>query len=99
MSANSPNEPGPRREPTQRPAWLSPTPPRQDELGNGAAVGERSLRELTLRLMRGENLQREEASVTAYSFAQARGDGRANRRCTDGSRYERRNRRGAGGNG
>ena len=62
MSANRRNELGPRREPTQRPAWLSPTPPRRDELGNGAAVGERSLRELTLRLMRGENLQREEAA-------------------------------------
>lgn len=62
MSANRRNELEARREPTQRPAWLSPTPPRRDELGNGAAVGERSLRELTLRLMRGENLQREEAA-------------------------------------
>lgn len=41
-----------------RPAWLLPTPARRDE----AQGVNQSLRELTLRLMRGEDLQREEAA-------------------------------------
>ncbi|MFL6209192.1 MAG: anthranilate phosphoribosyltransferase [Pyrinomonadaceae bacterium] len=44
--------------PTQRPAWLLPTPARRDELHAGAP-----LRGLLLRLMRGENLAREEATA------------------------------------
>src|SRR5436853_3891070 len=40
-----------------RPAWLLPTPARRDEPRGS------SLREFTLRLMRGENLKREEASA------------------------------------
>lgn len=39
-----------------RPAWLLPTPARRDEPSGSA------LREFTLRLMRGENLKREEAA-------------------------------------
>src|SRR5918912_1140635 len=39
-----------------RPAWLLPTPARRDEPGASP------LREFTLRLMRGENLRREEAA-------------------------------------
>jgi anthranilate phosphoribosyltransferase len=60
MSLNLPDEPAPRRE-TQRPAWLLPTPSRRDELGQSAAAGNANLRELTLRLMRGENLSRADA--------------------------------------
>jgi anthranilate phosphoribosyltransferase len=63
MRSNPLNDPGPRKEPAQRPAWLLPTPPRRDELGRGEAGGDGGLRELTLRLMRGENLQREEAAT------------------------------------
>ncbi|HEV7859744.1 MAG TPA: anthranilate phosphoribosyltransferase [Pyrinomonadaceae bacterium] len=43
---------------TERPAWLLPTPARRDELQ--ASGG--GLRPLLLRLMRGENLRREEAT-------------------------------------
>jgi anthranilate phosphoribosyltransferase len=44
------------------PAWLLPTPPRTDELSRRAiAVGDVDLRQMTLRLMRGENLSRIEA--------------------------------------
>ena len=44
------------------PAWLLPTPPRTDELGRQAiAAGDVDLRQMTLRLMRGENLSRIEA--------------------------------------
>ena len=44
------------------PAWLLPTPPRTDELSRQAiAVGDVDLRQMTLRLMRGENLSRIEA--------------------------------------
>ncbi len=71
MSSNPPNEPRPRREPAQRPAWLLPTPPRRDELGRGAAVGDGDLRELTLRLMRGENFQREEAAALLTALLSA----------------------------
>jgi anthranilate phosphoribosyltransferase len=49
-----PNDSPPR---SDRPAWLLPTPARRDETPQG--VG---LRGLLLRLMRGENLRREEAS-------------------------------------
>src|SRR6266446_508865 len=63
MSSNPPDEPAPRREAVQRPAWLLPTPPRRDEVGRRAAVGDTDLRELTLRLMRGENLQRVDAAA------------------------------------
>src|SRR3989454_1160659 len=63
MSSKSPDEPAPRREAVQRPAWLLPTPPRRDEVGRSAAVGDADLRELTLRLMRGENLQRADAAA------------------------------------
>jgi hypothetical protein len=63
MSSNPPDQPAPRREPVQRPAWLLPTPPRRDEVGPRAAVGDADLRELTLRLMRGENLQRPDAAA------------------------------------
>jgi len=63
MSANPPDEPSPRREAAQRPAWLLPTPPRRDKVEQGAAAGDADLRELTLRLMRGENLQRAEAAA------------------------------------
>lgn len=62
MSLNLPDEPQPQRE-TQRPAWLLPTPARRDELGQGAAAGNANLRELTLRLMRGENLSRGDAAA------------------------------------
>src|SRR5688500_2343963 len=41
-----------------RPSWLLPTPARRDEEGSGAP-----LRAFLLRLMRGENLRRAEASV------------------------------------
>jgi anthranilate phosphoribosyltransferase len=44
---------------TERPAWLLPTPARRDELPASGA----GLRPLLLRLMRGENLQRAEATV------------------------------------
>lgn len=40
-----------------RPTWLLPTPSRVDE----PRLGDQTLRGMTLRLMRGENLQREEA--------------------------------------
>jgi hypothetical protein len=63
MRSNPPNDPGPRKEPTQRPAWLLPTPPRRDAVGRSEAVGDGGLRELTLHLIRGENLQREEAAT------------------------------------
>jgi anthranilate phosphoribosyltransferase len=63
MSSNPPDELASRREAAQRPAWLLPTPPRRDEPGQGAAVGDADLRELTFRLMRGENLQRLEAAA------------------------------------
>jgi anthranilate phosphoribosyltransferase len=63
MSANPPDEPSPRREAAQRPAWLLPTPPRRDKIEQGAAAGDAHLRELTLRLMRGENLQRADAAA------------------------------------
>jgi len=44
------------------PAWLLPTPPRTDELSRQAiAAGDVDLRQMTLRLMRGENLSRIEA--------------------------------------
>ncbi len=47
---------------TTRPAWLLPTPPRTDELSRQAiAVGDVDLRQMTLRLMRGEDLSRVEA--------------------------------------
>ena len=62
MSLILPDEPAPRRE-TQRPAWLLPTPPRRDKVGPDGAAGDADLRELTLRLMRGENLQRAEAAA------------------------------------
>lgn len=42
---------------TRRPAWLLPTPARRDEPATGAP-----LRALLLRLMRGENLSRDEAA-------------------------------------
>lgn len=45
------------QERTPRPAWLLPTPARRDESPASP------LRELTLRLMRGENLSREDASA------------------------------------
>src|SRR2546428_1192506 len=63
MSSNVPDESAPRREAAHRPAWLLPTPPRRDEVGQSAAVGDTDLRELTHRLMRGENLPREEATT------------------------------------
>lgn len=63
MSSTPPDQPAPRREAVQRPAWLLPTPPRRDERGRTAAVGDADLRELTLRLMRGENLQRADAAA------------------------------------
>jgi anthranilate phosphoribosyltransferase len=63
MSANPPDEPSPRREAAQRPAWLLPTPPRRDKIEQGAAAGDAHLLELTLRLMRGENLQRADAAA------------------------------------
>jgi anthranilate phosphoribosyltransferase len=44
------------------PAWLLPTPPRPDEAGRTATVGNFALREMSLRLMRGENLTRTEAA-------------------------------------
>jgi anthranilate phosphoribosyltransferase len=62
MSSNPPDQTAPRREAVQRPAWLLPTPPRRDEVGR-AAAGDADLRELTLRLMRGENLQRTDAAA------------------------------------
>ena len=44
------------------PAWLLPTPPRTDDLNRQAiAAGDVDLRQMTLRLMRGENLSRIEA--------------------------------------
>lgn len=46
------------RGPAQRPAWLIPTPARRDE----PALEGRGLRSLLLRLMRGEDLKREEAT-------------------------------------
>jgi anthranilate phosphoribosyltransferase len=63
MSSNPPDAPAPRREAAQRPAWLLPTPPRRDEVGPKRAVGDADLRELTLRLMRGENLLRAQAAA------------------------------------
>ena len=62
MSSNPPDEPAPRPE-AQRPAWLLPTPPRPGEVGPGVATGDADLRELTLRLMRGENLSRARAAA------------------------------------
>ncbi|MDP9253362.1 MAG: anthranilate phosphoribosyltransferase, partial [Verrucomicrobiota bacterium] len=50
---------------------MLPTPPRRDELGRGAAVGDGDLRELTLRLMRGENFQREEAAALLTALLSA----------------------------
>src|SRR5947208_3037921 len=45
-----------------RPRWLLPTPPRTDEFQREAIdVGDFELRQMTLRLMRGENLSRAEA--------------------------------------
>jgi anthranilate phosphoribosyltransferase len=45
-----------------RPRWLLPTPPRTDEFQREAIdVGDFALRQITLRLMRGENLDRAEA--------------------------------------
>jgi len=45
-----------------RPRWLLPTPPRTDELQRQTIdVGDFELRQMTLRLMRGENLSRAEA--------------------------------------
>jgi len=45
-----------------RPRWLLPTPPRTDEFQCEAIdVGDFELRQMTLRLMRGENLSRAEA--------------------------------------
>ena len=61
MSSNPPDEPTPRTEAARRPAWLLSTPPRRDEAGQ-TALGDADLRELTLRLMRGENLPRADAS-------------------------------------
>ena len=46
---------------TTRPAWLLPTPPRREEVA-AAPPQESSLRSLLLRLMRGENLARSEAT-------------------------------------
>jgi anthranilate phosphoribosyltransferase len=44
-----------------RPRWLLPTPPRTDEFKREAIdVGDFALRQITLRLMRGENLDRAE---------------------------------------
>jgi anthranilate phosphoribosyltransferase len=63
MSSKPSDEPAPRGEAAQRPAWLLPTPPRRDEAGQTAAVGDADLRALTLRLMRGENLPRAAASA------------------------------------
>jgi len=49
---------------TTRPSWLLPTPPRTDELSRQAiATGDVDLRQMTLRLMRGENLSRIEAGL------------------------------------
>src|SRR5438552_7706620 len=45
-----------------RPRWLQPTPPRTDEFQHKAIdVGDFELRQMTLSLMRGENLSRAEA--------------------------------------
>jgi len=55
----------------QRPAWLLPTPPRRDEVGRRTAVGDADLRELTLRLMRGENLQRPDAGALLTALLSA----------------------------
>lgn len=44
------------------PVWLLPTPSRPDEAGSIATVGNFALREMSLRLMRGENLTRTEAA-------------------------------------
>lgn len=44
------------------PVWLLPTPSRPDEAGRIATVGNFALREMSLRLMRGENLTRTEAA-------------------------------------
>src|SRR5437867_13192612 len=45
-----------------RPRWLLPTPPRTDEVQHKAIdVGDFELRQMTLCLMRGENLSRAEA--------------------------------------
>src|SRR6266478_1560191 len=71
MSSKSSDEPAPRREAMQRPAWLLPTPPRRDEVGRSAAVGDADLRELTLRLMRGENLQRADAGALLTALLSA----------------------------
>src|ERR1700693_277261 len=68
MSSKPPDEHAPRREAVQRPARLHPTPPRRDEVGRTAAVGDADLRELTLRLMRGENLQRLNAAALLTSL-------------------------------
>jgi anthranilate phosphoribosyltransferase len=53
----------PPRHISARPAWLLPTPPRTDELGRQASdIGDFELRQTTLRLMRGEDLNRIEAA-------------------------------------
>src|SRR5260370_42583477 len=45
-----------------RPRWLLPTPPRTDKFQRQTIdVGDFELRQMTLRLMRGENLDRAEA--------------------------------------
>lgn len=48
-----------KRQTSERPAWLLPTPARTDE----PAATVPQLREFTLRLMRGQNLRREEAAA------------------------------------
>lgn len=48
-----------KKQTSERPAWLLPTPARTDE----AAATVPQLREFTLRLMRGQNLRREEAET------------------------------------
>src|SRR4029453_10895631 len=48
---------------SDRPVWLLPTPPRTDELSRQAiAVGAVDLRQMTLRLMQGENFVRGQAA-------------------------------------
>src|ERR671921_415392 len=51
--------PDEKKQTNARPAWLLPTPARTDE----AAATAPQLREFTLRLMRGQNLRREEAEA------------------------------------
>src|ERR671921_2341218 len=51
--------PDEKKQTNARPAWLLPTPARTDE----AAATAPQLREFTLRLMRGQNLRREEAAT------------------------------------